>query len=76
MTEELMVPNYDEHSQALPRLQRMSCRELKGDWLPLVDCEAECRLIEKLAGEPVIEIRQQSNGSLWFVTDERIYRPD
>ena len=45
-------------------------------WLPLVDYEPQCQLIEKLAGEPVLEIRQQPNGSLWFVTDERVYRPD
>ena len=82
MTEELeysvlvMVPNYDEHSPAFPRLQRMSCRVLQGEWLPLVDHEPQCQLIEKLAGEPVLEIRQQRNGSLWFVMDERVYRPD
>jgi hypothetical protein len=82
MSEELeysvlvMVPNYDEHSQALPRLQRMNCRVLQGEWLPLVDYEAQCQLIEKMVGEPVLEIRQQPNGSLWFVTDERVYRPD
>jgi hypothetical protein len=49
---------------------------LQGEWLPLVDYEPQCQLIEKMVGEPVLEIRQQPNGSLWFVTDERVYRPD